>query len=108
MTIPAPRIRMLAAALIAALAVALATASFAPDAQAGKNTGRFKQSGEAVKLEKLSRDQTCGALQNSYQNLTDLAQSQFEEGNLAGSSNADANASEAKRTAGHLGCSWAQ
>jgi len=107
MTIPAPRIRMLAAALVAAIVVALAAASFTPDAQAGKNTGRFKQSGEAVKLEKLSRDQTCDRIQGSYQNLTILAEGAFEQGDLAGSTQYDDAANEAKRQAGHMGCGWA-
>ena len=107
MTTTATSIRTLAAALIAALAVALAAASFAPDAQASKNTGRFKQSSEAVKLERLSRAQLCDSLQGSYQDLTVLAEGAFEQGQLASSTQYDDAANEAKRQAGHMGCGWA-
>ena len=104
---PARSIRAIGAALVAALAIALLAASFAPGAQASKNTGRFKQSVEAVKLEKLSRAQLCDSLQGSYQDLTVLAEGQFEQGDLAGSTQSDDAAAEAKRQAGHQGCAWA-
>lgn len=94
------RLRVATTTIVAALALAGAAV---PAADAAPNTGRYQSSGEA----KRAKQQLCADLKLIMETNQDDAKAQWEAGNAAAATEADANASKAYSDARRQGCSWA-
>lgn len=94
------RLRIATATAVAALALAGAAV---PAADAAPNTGRYQNSAEA----KRAKQQLCADLKLIMETNQDEAKDQWEAGNAAAATEADANASQAYSDARRQGCGWA-
>jgi hypothetical protein len=94
------KLRIATATIVAALALVGAAV---PAADAAPNTGRYQNSSEA----KRAKQQLCADLKLIMETNQDEAKDQWEAGNAAAATEADASATKAYNDARRQGCGWA-
>ena len=97
----ASKLRSTVAILAAVSSVAVATGPITPAASAHKNDGRYQKSAEA-KHKKL-----CASLQNSFDDLLLIAESNVDAGNTNDANRAMDDAQTVKDSAQGAKCGWA-